>query len=465
MYVRVIDIDATVVGGGARLRTVAHVSGIGRRGRRAAVITGALGVVLLAAGCTGGSNGAPTNPTEAAETTETTETTESTEEPNTADTTALPFDVEMEQLGLGPSEQRCVEDGAEDVFRSDPATSDSEPGDVGDLTAAQHDELVTAVASVFARCVDVELVKRSTLDLVVEHGGGSPELIECWSTSIDDEWYGRYLADAFIHGEADDVFHGQQLAFMFRCGQLLLESMPDSGLPDEFFDCEARINDALVAELDETPERWRELTNEGANSARSLQCARELPAWSAAGDVRFSESAELFDDAVAEELLAQTGGGPSEAQAACLAGAMTEGIGATNLARSDPTAAEVVRFMSGQYSATELRFLLPLRQVETLAESVLDCVGTAINRLGTLTDGNILDSLGRPDPAPELGDLTDCAVARLDAAITRDFLIRQFVEGPQANVTPPGQAMIDNRNDVVVACADELGIEHTPPQD
>ena len=94
---------------------------------------------------------------------------------------------------------------------------------------------------------------------------------------------------------------------------------------------------------------------------------------------------------------------------------------------------------------------------------MLACVGNRISLLLTLAPGNVLDALGRPDDPPDLTELTGCAVDALDPVLVRDFLAAQFVDGPDVYLTPLGGQLIDASFAAVADCADQLGIERTPP--
>jgi hypothetical protein len=373
---------------------------------------------------------------------------------------------------LSPTDERCLEEGVREVEQARPEAAGLGRGAVGELTPAQHDELVTIVAEVVSECLDLEVLRRVITDTAMQNlsaqelSAGS-QVAPCLREVLTEAWLARYFADYTVDGgQPDDTFEGQQLAMSFRCGKdIMLDQYRDSGMPESVVRCQAESDDALVAELERTPERWRDLTSEAATSARGAGCTRALPALSPAGETAYGVSREEFGDAVTDELLALTSGGPSEQQAACMADAMIEGIGDANLARTNPTAVEIVHYLYAGYSGAELGFELSTVQAEAIADGLLACVGPEIAQLHVLNLGNVHDALGRPDDPPDLRELTECAIDGIDPAILREFLVRQFIGGPATYQTAAGEALIENSFDVVAECADELGIPHSPPHE
>jgi hypothetical protein len=377
------------------------------------------------------------------------------------------LDVDAADLGFGPQEEVCVVDGLEQAEADHPDVGSIDSAAVDRLSAAEHDALVDVVAEVLAACVDLGAVQERGTAVAMEQFNVPPEVAPCIARALDDEWYARNLADGLIHGgSADDTFIGQQQAAMLPCGRQMTEDLlRRAGASEEFLQCNLAAQDALARELERDPANWRELTNEAANTARSVACRRDLPASTPAGAIDYASAPATFTDAVAEELTAAAFGGPSEAQADCMAAALVDGIGRDDLAGASPTAAQVVELLVGARSAADLGVDMSREQAGSIADALTECVGPDVARLYTLNGGNILDALGRPKDPPELTELTHCAVDALDPAILRGFLVIQFLEGPDAYLTDAGDALIDDTFAVVADCADELGIAHSPPHE
>jgi hypothetical protein len=376
-----------------------------------------------------------------------------------AKSTMVASDIDNESAVIGPDDDRCLDEGFLEVALAHPELEELDEPD--DLTQAQHDEMVAVLAEVISECLDIGAVKQATMELGTQRFDVGPEVAPCWVEAMDDAWYVRLMADMSVHGgESDDTYFGQHQAVILRCQRSAFDDQyRDAGMPEAFIQCQTAAYDALVADLERNPERWRELTGEPAGNERAASCLGTLPALSRAGEIDFVASPEGFGDAVGEELFAQT----SSEQSACMAAALIDGIGDVKLARANPTAVEVVDYLRGGHSAVDLGFELSNVQAEAIADGLLDCVGTEFSRMSHLARGNILDGLGRPEEPPDLGELTECAISSLDAATLRDFLVRQFIDGPAAHISPAGIALVEHSFAVVADCADQLGIPHSPP--